>query len=412
MDLASLQGKMGPDMELIRPLGEGSVASVVLARELPLRRLVAMKILRPELVRDETTRRRFLREARSAARISHPNVISVFRVGAFEDETPYIVMEYIEGRSLDAVLKAEGRMDPDRARVVLLELARALDAAHGHGIVHRDLRPGNVLIEDSGRVVLTDFGIAGILESGTETITRITQAGQLLGETRYTSPEQLQGERVTAEADLYSLAITGYEMLTLELPWVNRGPAALVRAHLMEEPRPLQSLRPDVESGLADVLQRCLAKEPTHRPRAADVARQLGSPKASGGVTGTEPDTPFPGLHHFLTEIKRRRVGRVGLWWGGLLVVGGAITEGLLNEIGVPQQVRAALLTAGIAMTPVVLVFSWMYDWTPEGIRRTSALNQGEESTMFRLLQLAGLAVALGLAALLWMVIRSLSPGS
>lgn len=403
MDPAKLQGKMGPDMEVIRSLGEGSVASVVLARELPLRRLVAVKILRPELVRDEITRRRFLREARSAARIAHPNVVSVFRVGAFDDETPYIVMEYVEGRTLDAVLKAEGRMDSDRARTVVTELARALDAAHGHGIVHRDLRPGNVLIATSGRVVLSDFGIAGILESGTETITRITQAGQLLGETRYTSPEQLRGERVTAAADLYSLAVTGYEMLTLELPWPDRGPAALVRAHLMDEPRPLESLRPDVDRTLADILRRCLAKEPTHRPRAADVARQLQAPEGAGGRSAVSPDTPLSGFHRFMEEIKRRRVGKVGIGYFVFILGVGAFSGEVLGQMNVGPAVQSALVAVVVAAFPVVLVLSWMYDWTPQGIRRTETLTTAENRVVVRTLQLASLALSLLIAGfILW----------
>lgn len=410
MDLATLQGKMA-DMDVIRPLGEGSVASVVLARELPLRRLVAVKILRPELVRDETTRRRFLREARASARISHPNVVSVFRVGAFDDETPYIVMEYVEGRTLDAVLKAEGRMSPDRARTVLRELARALDAAHSHGIVHRDLRPGNVLIENSGRVVLSDFGIAGILESGTETITRITQAGQLLGETRYTSPEQLQGEQVTEAADVYSLAVTGYELLTLELPWVDRGPAALVRSHLMEAPRPLQSLRPDVDRTLADLLQRCLAKEPTHRPRASDVARQLTSARSADGPPEIDREAPFPGLQQFLAEIKRRRVGRVAFAYFVLIAMVATFSDSVLGTYDMQTTVGRALLTILMSAFPVVLVLSWMYDWTSEGIRRTAALSPQEGSLRFRILQGAALGLALGMAILLWLGISTLGSG-
>lgn len=403
MDPADLQERLGPDLEIIRQLGEGSVASVFLARETLLRRLVAVKVLRPELVRDETTRRRFLREARSGARIKDANVISVHRVGALEDETPYIVMEYVQGRTLDATLKAEGRMDPERARGVLIELARALHAAHEQGIVHRDLRPGNVLIENSGRVVLTDFGIAGILESGTETITRITQAGQLLGETRYTSPEQLRGERVTAAADLYSLAITGYEMLTLESPYPERGPAAMVRAHLAEDPRPLRTLRPDVDPRVADVLQRCLAKEPTHRPRAVDVIQQLDPTGERDDAGDRVEDAAFPALNRFIAELKRRRVGKVAFAYGTFMVVVGAFSSDFLNVLHVPDFIQSALVAVVVAAFPVVLVVSWMYDWTSEGIRRTESDSAEKERGVVRALQVAALGLSLIVAGLfLW----------
>ena len=212
-----LQGELAPDFQIVRLLGEGSMANVYLAREQELQRMVAIKVMKAELAGDETARKRFEREARSAAKIHHHNVTAVYRVGSLEDETPFIVMEHIEGRNLSDALQAEGAMDIEQACNVLGQLASALAAAHENGIVHRDVRPANVVRErDSDRVVLTDFGIAGILDTGADSVTRLTQQGQLLGDPRYMSPEQLLGDPLTDESDVYSLGILGYEILTLK----------------------------------------------------------------------------------------------------------------------------------------------------------------------------------------------------
>lgn len=171
-----LQAELDPEFQIVRLLGESSVAQVYLARERALQRLVAIKFMKVELAEDETARKRFEREGRSAAKISHHNVATVHRVGSLEDETPFIIMEYVEGRNLADALQAEGVVTVEQACHTLSQVASALAAAHESGIVHRDVKPENVVREkDSDRVVLTDFGIAGILESGSETITRLTQ---------------------------------------------------------------------------------------------------------------------------------------------------------------------------------------------------------------------------------------------
>ena len=208
-----LQAYFDPEFKIVRLLGEGAMARVYVAREAALRRLVAIKVLNSEVAEDEIARKRFERESRSAAKIRHQNVATVYRVGSLDDETPFMIMEYIEGKNLADALKAEGVMTVEQACRTLGQLASALAAAHENGIVHRDVKPENVVRErDSDRIVLTDFGIAGILETGTETITRLTKQGQLLGDPRYMSPEQLLGESVTDESDVYSLGIMGYEL--------------------------------------------------------------------------------------------------------------------------------------------------------------------------------------------------------
>ncbi|HSJ06196.1 MAG TPA: serine/threonine-protein kinase, partial [Longimicrobiales bacterium] len=248
-----------PDLEILRPLGSGVTAHVHLAREPALQRLVAVKVLRPEAAADAVARRRFEREAQSAARITHPNVTAIHRVGRLPDDTPYIVMEYVEGRTVSDVMAAGGDFDLATARRLLTAVASALAAAHDRGIVHRDLRPGNVFVENrTGRAILADFGIAALLDSGSSAATRLTQAGVLVGDVRRMSPEQIRGEPVTSQSDVYSFGVLAYEMLTGHSPYRRETDAALMAAHLRQEPRRLADLLEDVDPALAGIIERCL----------------------------------------------------------------------------------------------------------------------------------------------------------
>jgi serine/threonine protein kinase len=278
-------------LEIVRPLGDGKMARVFLAKEKELQRVVAVKVLRPELVMDETARLRFEREARSAASLTHPNVVSVHRLGRLADGTPYLVMTYVNGRTLADRLKAEGLMPEPEARSLLTQMASALAAAHKKGIVHRDVRPANVLVEEeTGRFLLSDFGIAGLLE-GEGSEQRLTRTGQIIGEPRYASPEQLRGEKVTGQADLYSLAVLAYEILTGESPYKVKTTRDMIAAHMSQEPRPITRIRPGISPDLEDLLLRCLAREPAHRPRAEDVVKKLERPVA-GSAQPSIPDRP------------------------------------------------------------------------------------------------------------------------
>ena len=324
-----LQAELDSEFHIVRLLGEGSVAQVYLARERALQRLVAIKLMKSQLAEDETARKRFERESRSAAKIHHHNVATVHRVGSLEDETPFIIMEYVEGRDLADALRAEGVMTVEQACSALSQVASALAAAHENGIVHRDVKPDNVVRErDSDRVVLTDFGIAGILETGTETVTRLTQEGQLLGDPRYMSPEQLLGEAITDESDVYSLGIMGYELLTLKTPYEGTTSVQLITAHLKKQPIPLIRLRPDVDPGLAELLERCLSKNPRHRPRASEVAKALeqvteephpaAAPVQSdsyGAQTFSDGAQHAPALEGFIGELRRRHVFNVAVFY-------------------------------------------------------------------------------------------------
>ncbi len=418
---AQLQAHFDPEFKIVRLLGEGQMARVYVAREAALRRLVAIKVLNSEVAEDEIARKRFERESRSVAKIRHQNVATVYRVGSLDDETPFMIMEYIEGKNLADALKAEGVMTVEQACRTLGQLASALAAAHENGIVHRDVKPENVVRErDSDRIVLTDFGIAGILETGTETITRLTKQGQLLGDPRYMSPEQLLGESITEESDVYSLGIMGYELLTLKAPYEGTTSVQLVTAHLKKEPIPLLSLRPDADPFLGELLERCLSKNPQHRPRASEVAKALEhgaeESRTSGGLRDsgsfghqTLADVPqdLPAFAGFVRELRRRRVFNVVILYVVLAGTILATTREILPFLPMPgddPDIQMAVLVAlTLASFPVILVLSWMFDISAKGISRTESEVSGAARSKLRVMQTLGLMLSFMLAGLvLW----------
>ncbi len=287
-----LRTELAPQLEIVRALGVASPPTVFLAREPALRRLVAIKVIDPESATDPKARLRFEREAQWAARIAHPNVVAVYRVGVLSDNLPYIVLQYVEGRSFEDRLEAEGPLSEEEVRHALAAVASALAAAHRRGVVHRDVRPRHVLLEEeTGRVFLTDFGSAVPLITGDGSLSRLTTRNRVFGDPRYRSPEQLRQEEVTGLADVYGLGLLGYELLTGESPYEASTPTRWLTAHLHTEPRPLSSLRPGVKPDTEDLLLRCLNKVPEHRPSAAAVARLLTS---SASLPSDEPTPGSP----------------------------------------------------------------------------------------------------------------------
>ena len=273
-----LTRELAPDLQVVRLLGAGSMALVYLAREPALKRLVAVKVLSRHRSRDPKSRLRFEREAQSAARISHPNVVTVFRVGSLDDETPYLVMEYVKGRTMAQRLVASGQLSLDEAYAIVAQIGSALAAAHAKGIVHRDVKPGNVLFEEeTGRVLLSDFGIVAILTTGEDDAARITTTGHVIGDLSYTSPELLLDEEVTERSDVYGLAILAYELLTGVGPYGDLSAREAAVAHIRSEPNHVRDLRPEVDASIDALLASCLAKTPEHRPTARDVADRLQS---------------------------------------------------------------------------------------------------------------------------------------
>jgi len=284
---ARLSEDLAPDLHVTRSLGRSAVAEVFLAREPGLKRLVAVKVLSPGLADDQTAMARFAREAQAAAGIVHPNVVTVHRVGHLSDGLPYLVMQYVEGRSLAARLRAEGPFSIPEACRILADVASALAAVHQRRIVHRDLKPENVLVEEgTRRVFVTDFGIAAILISGAEEPRRLTTVGHAVGDLRYMSPERLRGEEATERADIYSLGLLGYDLLTGCGPCKASSNREWIEFHLRADPRPVSELRPGVGPAIDELLLRCLAKEPDHRPAAADVAAALRRQESGGASAG------------------------------------------------------------------------------------------------------------------------------
>jgi serine/threonine protein kinase len=262
------------------------MAVVYLARDDELERPVAIKVLAGHLADDPVFRDRFIREARLAAGLSHPNVVQIYDAGE-DDGIPYIVMEYVDGRSLADELDLEERLDPARVVDLGVQVCAGLEHAHATGLVHRDIKPGNLLLNGGGTLKIADFGIARAAET-----TRLTQMGSVLGTAAYLSPEQALGEDVTAAADIYSFGCVLYECLTGRTPYVFETLAELAVKHRQESITPVRELRPEIPEALEAVVMRSLARNPEYRPPSAaafgqelagsapDITRPL--PQASG----------------------------------------------------------------------------------------------------------------------------------
>ncbi|HKO17103.1 MAG TPA: protein kinase [Gemmatimonadaceae bacterium] len=277
-------------------IGRGGMAVVYRALDLRLHRRVALKVLPPELAFNADVRTRFLREAQTSAQLSHPHIVPIYGV----DERAgivYFVMSLVEGESLAARLARSRRLELDQARRTLAEVADALDYAHRRGVVHRDIKPDNILLErGSGRALVTDFGIARAAAGDA----RLTLTGVAVGTPAYMSPEQALGEReLDGRSDLYSLGVVGYQMLAGQTPFTAANTPAMLVKHVSELPRPMAELRPDIPAALALAIDRALAKRPEDRwPDAAGFREALldrGNgvvPVAAGAVLAREPLPP------------------------------------------------------------------------------------------------------------------------
>ena len=256
--------------ELHRRLGRGGMAEVFLARDLQLDRPVAVKVLFPEFANDPAFVARFRREAQAAANLNHPNIVSVFDWGQ-EHGTYFIVMEYVDGRTLAEILRADGPLPPERAVDVATDVAAALGHAHAAGVLHRDIKPGNILVAPSGRVKVADWGIGRAMDAAAEE--NLTQTGAVMGTATYFSPEQAQGLSLDPRSDLYSLGVVLYESLCGKPPFQGDSPVAIAYKHVQEQPRPPRSLNLDVPPELEAIVLQLLAKDPADRYASADALR-------------------------------------------------------------------------------------------------------------------------------------------
>jgi serine/threonine protein kinase len=336
--------------ELRRPLGHGAMAVVDLAHDNELDRPVALKRLAENLARDEDRRLRFVREARLAARLTHPNVVRVYDVGE-DDGRPFIAMEYVDGETLSERIERSGPLPPAEAAGLGIQAARALAAAHEAGLVHRDVKPHNFLLRRDGTLKLGDFGVA----FGTEG-TRLTVVGTVLGTAAYLAPEQARGEQVTAAADIYGLGAVLYELLTARPPRTVTSLGELGERSTFLVPD-LRDLVPGIPRELARVVMSCLAYDPDERPpSAAAVARRLAvaTPET---VTLDLPDDPAQRATQILAPSDRtgRRRRRRTLALGGLAaacaVAGGvaaaAISTGGSSPSSPPAQPTVAAIAPG-----------------------------------------------------------------
>ena len=255
---------------LVAPIGSGAMGTVYRAWQSGMERQVAVKLLRADLTHDVDLRRRFLREARAAARLAHPNIVCVHLVGETEHGDPYLVMEYLAGETLDDLLERDDKLAPRRAVGIARQIACALAEAHAAGVVHRDLKPANIILTQrratGEQVKIVDFGIAKIAHAAllNGVSTRLTREGVVFGTPHYIAPEQAQGAELDGRADLYSVGVLLYRMLSGHLPFDGAAIAVLL-AHISRPPRHLLEVAPDIDPRLAAIVMRCLAKNPKDR---------------------------------------------------------------------------------------------------------------------------------------------------
>jgi serine/threonine-protein kinase len=285
-------------------IGRGGNGIVYKARDVRLKRTVAVKLLPPELAYRAEIRTRFLQEAQTAAQLSHPNIVPIYTVDE-RDGLVYFVMGFVDGESLGGRLRAHGPIAATETKRILREVGQALAYAHARGVIHRDIKPDNILLDLDGRAMVTDFGIARAIDESTGGGTRLTATGMAIGTPAYMSPEQCAGDRtIDGRSDLYSLGVVGYQMLSGMPPFTGSSTPALLIKQISEAPVPLKERRPDVPDQLAQVVMAMLAKAPSDRfaDAAAFVAALDGGPVPNQPAAPTAPATlPAPSAAQALT---------------------------------------------------------------------------------------------------------------
>ena len=354
-----------------REIGTGGMGTVYLATHLGLERPVAVKIIKREFASDSDVADRFLREARTMAKLRHPHAAMIFDAGSLPDGRHFIIMEFVEGETLSQALTREGRFSPHRAVKIATQICDVLEEAHRIGIVHRDLKPSNIMLSERGGVCVLDFGVAKVLASPSEsTATHAsTGSGHIVGTPRYMSPEQCLGHRVGARSDLYSLGVLLYEMLAGRPPFVDPLQSALLVKQATALPPPLPKLRHDLPRSLALAVHTLLAKRPEDRPRTAASAKGLLERSL------IQPERTLPDVEPLSSMVAATSPGRslafrVGaplilvMMLGGFLAwgyTGGSASEQALQRAAsnslagsVPQQTIPASYNDELASAPNV----------------------------------------------------------
>jgi beta-lactam-binding protein with PASTA domain/tRNA A-37 threonylcarbamoyl transferase component Bud32 len=350
---------LGERYEIGGVLGRGGMAEVHRGRDLRLGREVAVKVLRHDLARDPSFQVRFRREAQAAASLNHPAIVAVYDTG--EDRTPtgatpYIVMEYVEGDTLRDVLRREGRLDPERAMSLSADICGALDFSHRNGIVHRDVKPGNVMITPQGTVKVMDFGIARAVSDSAATM---TSTAAVIGTAQYLSPEQARGESVDARSDVYSMGCLLYELVTGAPPFTGDSPVAVAYQHVREDPRLPSSINPQIPPELDAIVLKSMSKNPANRYQSAaemrnDLLRALAGQRVEATpVMGDEEKTTIlaatPGGYGYGEDdgdeaaAKRRKRRIVAIVAAvAVLLIGGAIAIAVAMSGGDPEAPTVA----------------------------------------------------------------------
>ncbi|MHB1125984.1 MAG: Stk1 family PASTA domain-containing Ser/Thr kinase [Bacillota bacterium] len=337
---------LGGRYSIVEKLGAGGMSLVYKGMDTLLNRAVTIKVLRDQYASDDDFLRRFRREAQAVASLSHSNIVSIYDVGR-EDELHYLVMEYIEGRTLKEIISEQGPLDPRRAVEITTQICDALEHAHVNHVIHRDIKPQNILITTSGRVKVTDFGIAR------DTSSTVTYTGTIVGSVHYISPEQAKGEVTTEKSDLYAVGVVLYEILTGELPFKGDSPISIALKQIQEDPLWPRVMNPEVSPALEKIVIQAMEKDPALR---YDTASELGADLRR--IMAMEPETGPRARKKKRSKTPGRRrlrpAGRV-LLLVLLAVVGLGMYLGMVKFIAVPETLVPQVEAKSMAEAEVLL---------------------------------------------------------
>ena len=358
-ELTRIGGALAPDFKVLGELGRGGMGVVYLAVDVNLDREVAIKVLPSHLAREPGVRERFLREARTAAKLTHPHIVAVYRADEMGG-VPFFVMRHIDGESLADRLSRSGTLAPVEVARIMEQVADSLDYAHGRGVIHRDIKPENILLERAtGAAIVTDFGIARLIEGASQTAT-----GTILGTVNYMSPEQVVAERVDGRSDVYSLGVVGFKALTGSLPFENKMATAVLVDRVTKEPPKVCSVARQTPQVIADIVDRCLARDVDARFQSAgalatalnEAARAIQGSTPSPGYSATRSDL-IPAVDSAPQIVSEREANAIWSRAAQLQAQTGvqavAARQDLQSLLGPPTASDRRTLTSGYRMSDV-----------------------------------------------------------